>query len=62
MEVDCPYDMHDKHQCEQYEKSFKYADFKKKHILITHENTNFYCHLYNNKKTWPYDDEFVFLY
>ena len=45
--------IHEKYQCEQCEKSFKYADIKKKHILITHENAKFYCHFYNNKKPCP---------
>ena len=54
--------IHEKYQCEQCEKSFKYADIKKKHILITHENAKFYCHFYNNKKPCPYDEECVFLH
>ena len=54
--------MQDKYHCGQCEKSFKYEDVKRKHILNTHENAKFYCHFYNNKKTCPYDDECVFLH
>lgn len=49
-------------QCEMCDKTFKYEELKKKHMLITHENFRIYCHFYNNEKTCPYDKECVFLH
>ena len=53
---------HEKFKCEQCEKSFKYLDIKKKHVLISHENVKLYCHYYNNEKTCPFEDECIFLH
>ena len=53
---------HKKFNCEQCEKSFRYLDIKKKHVLIQHENVKLYCHYYNNQKTCPFDDESIFLH
>jgi hypothetical protein len=53
---------HKKYKCEKCDKSFKYLDIKKKHVLIQHENTKLYCHFYNNEKTCPFDDECIFLH
>ena len=53
---------HEKHKCEQCEKSFKYLDLKKKHILISHENVKLYCHFFNNDKTCPFDETCIFLH
>ena len=49
-------------KCEVCDKTFKYEELKKKHMLITHENFRIYCHFYNNEKTCPYDKECVFLH
>ena len=35
---------HRMHKCDRCDKTFKYQDIKKKHILITHENVKLYCH------------------
>ena len=53
---------HKKYQCEKCDKSFKYLDIKKKHVLIAHEKTKLYCHFYNNRKTCPFDEECIFLH
>ena len=47
---------HEEHKCEQCDKSFKYLDLKKKHILISHENVKLYSHFFNNDKTCPFDE------
>ena len=51
-----------KYKCEACDKTFKYLEIKKKHVLIQHENTKLYCHFYNNQKTCPYEDECIFLH
>ena len=53
---------HEKHKSEQCNKSFKYLDLKKKHILIRHENVKLYCHFFNNDKTCPFYEECIFLH
>ena len=53
---------HDKHKCELCDKTFKYLDIKKKHILVSHEGVKLYCHFFNNEKTCPYDESCIFLH
>ena len=50
---------HKKYECDKCEKSFKYLDIKIKHVIVPvkHEKAKFYCHFFNNKKTYPYNDE-----
>ena len=49
-------------KCDVCDKTFKYEDLKKKHMLITHENFKIYCHFFNNEKTCPYNKDCVFLH
>ena len=53
---------HDKHKCELCDRTFKYLDIKKKHILVSHEGVKLYCHFFNNEKTCPYDESCIFLH
>jgi hypothetical protein len=34
----------------------------KEHVKIHHEKAKLYCHYFDNKKIYPYDEEFVFLH
>ena len=34
---------HEKHKCEQCDKTFKYLDINKKHILVSHENVKLFA-------------------
>ena len=54
--------IHKKYPCNLCDKTFKYLDIMKKHVLIVHEKAKLYCHFYNNRKTCPYDAECVFLH
>ena len=49
-------------KCDQCDKSFKCLEIKKKHVQISHENFNIYCHFFTDEKTRPYDVECVFLH
>ena len=49
-------------KCDVCEKTFRYEDLRKKHILIAHENLKIYCHFFNNEKTCPYSEDCVFLH
>ena len=53
---------HKNFKCDKCEKTFKYQDIKTKHMQISHGNSKFYCHFFNNKKTCPYSDKCVFLH
>ena len=51
-----------KHSCDVCSKTFKTEDIKKKHVQVTHNNVQLYCHFFNNRIACPYDDECVFMH
>ena len=49
-------------KCNQCSKTFKTEDIMEKHVRISHENIQIYCHFFNNDKTCPYENECIFLH
>ena len=48
--------------CEQYDKTLKNEEIRKKHISMLHENIKIFCHYFNNSTVCPFDEECVFLH
>ena len=53
---------HRMHKCDRCDKTFKYEDIMKKHVLIAYKNTKLHCNFYKYLKTYPFDNECIFLH
>ena len=53
---------HEKYECNQCEKTFTNLDVKEKHVNISHEDVNIFCHFFNNNLDCPYNERCIFIH
>ena len=54
--------MHEKFECDECDKIFKKELTLERHVQAAHEDVTLFCHYFNNKKDWPYEDECIYIH
>ena len=53
---------HAKFECDECEKVFRYEKVLEKHREAAHENTELFCHYFNNDKDCPFDKNCLYIH
>ena len=53
---------HAKFECDECEKVFRYETVLEKHREAAHENTELFCHYFNNDKDCPFDENCLYIH
>ena len=54
--------LHAKFECDECEKDFRYETVLEKHREAAHENTELFCHYFDNDKDCPFDENCLYIH